>query len=73
MNNDYEWGREKSLRDEMVQVGRLLYDRGLVVGNDGNLSTRLDENHVLCTPSGLCKGLMTPDQMIVINQTVPHG
>ena len=55
------------LRDEIVRVGKLLYDRNLIVGTDGNISARLDAKRVLCTPSGLCKGLMTADQLIVVD------
>ena len=58
---------EKNLREEIVQVGQLLYDRGLIVATDGNISARLDNNTVLITPSGLCKGLITPDQLIIID------
>ncbi len=62
-----EWNHEYTLREEMVRIGRLMYERGYVVANDGNLSARMDENHVLCTPSGLCKGMMSPDQMIIVD------
>lgn len=58
---------ERLLRDEIVRVGQLLYDRNLIVGTDGNISARLDAQRVLCTPSGLCKGLMTADQLIVVD------
>jgi L-fuculose-phosphate aldolase len=58
---------ERLLRDEIVRVGKLLYDRNLIVGTDGNISARLDARRVLCTPSGLCKGLMTADQLLVID------
>lgn len=58
---------ERVLRDEIVRVGRLLYDRQLIVATDGNISARLDERRVLCTPSGLCKGLMTAEQLIVVD------
>ena len=67
MSDQYNWGKEQALREEIVRVGRLMYERGLVVGVDGNISARLDEAHVLCSPSGLCKGMMTPEQLIVIN------
>jgi L-fuculose-phosphate aldolase len=67
MNQNYDWGQEQALREEIVRVGRLMYERGLVVGIDGNISARLDEARVLCTPSGLCKGMMTPEQLIVID------
>jgi len=59
--------KEASLREEIVLVGKLLYERGLIVATDGNISARLDDEHILITPSGLCKGLMTPDQLIVID------
>jgi len=67
MSDHYNWGKEQALREEIVRVGRLMYERGLVVANDGNISARMDEVHVLCTPSGLCKGLMTPEQIIVVD------
>jgi len=62
-----EWNREYALREEIVRIGHLMYERGYVVANDGNLSVRLNESHVLCTPSGLCKGMMSPDQMIIVD------
>jgi L-fuculose-phosphate aldolase len=67
MSSHYNWGREQALREEIVRVGRLMYERGLAVAADGNISAPLDEGHVLCTPSGLCKGTMTPDQLIVVD------
>jgi L-fuculose-phosphate aldolase len=59
--------KENELRHEIVKVGQLLYERGLIVATDGNISARLDDGNILITPSGLCKGLMTPDQLIVID------
>jgi L-fuculose-phosphate aldolase len=67
MSHHYDWGKEQALREEIIRVGRLMYERGLAVANDGNISARLDEAHVLCTPSGLCKGLMAADQLIVVD------
>lgn len=67
MGDQYNGGKEQALREEIVRVGRLMYERGLVVGVDGNISARLGETHLLCSPSGLCKGMMTPEQLIVID------
>jgi len=67
MNSGYDWGKEQALREDIVRVGRLMYERGLVVAADGNISGRLDEEYVLCTPSGLCKGMMAPEQLIVVD------
>ena len=67
MSISCDCGREQTLRDEMADIGRLMYERGYVVANDGNLSTRLDDQRVLCTASGLCKGMMTAGQLIVVD------
>ena len=37
-------------RLEICQVGKLLYDRGYVVSNDGNLSLRVAPDRLLVTP-----------------------
>ncbi|MEM7030012.1 MAG: class II aldolase/adducin family protein [Chloroflexota bacterium] len=58
---------ETALRQEIVRVGQLMYDKSLVIGRDGNISARLDDHHILITPSGLCKGMMTEDQLIIID------
>ena len=52
-------------RVEICQVGKLLYDRGYVVSNDGNLSLRVAPDRLLVTPSGVGKGRMTPDMLVV--------
>lgn len=52
---------ESVARKLIVEVGKLLYDRGHVVAFDGNVSIRLDENTVLATPTMTSKGRMTED------------
>ncbi len=49
----------------MCEVGRRIYNRGLVAANDGNSSARLDDGTFMCTPSGVSKGYMAPEWMIV--------
>ena len=36
--------------------------------NDGNISIRLGENRFLCTPTGVCKGMMQPDDLIICDK-----
>lgn len=62
-------------RQAICQVGKLLYDRGYVVSNDGNLSLRVAPDRLLVTPSGVCKGRMTPDTLVVtdLEGTVLEG
>lgn len=46
-------------------MGKLLYDRGYVASNDGNLSVRAAEDRLVITPSGVSKGRMTPEMLLV--------
>ncbi|MBO9317110.1 MAG: class II aldolase/adducin family protein, partial [Chloroflexus sp.] len=58
---------ETALRAEMVLCGRLLYERGLIVAGDGNLSARLPDGSILITPAGLAKGMLNPEDLVVID------
>jgi L-fuculose-phosphate aldolase len=61
------FAQETELRREMVEIGRLMYEKGWVAANDGNLSVRLDERRVLCTPTRVSKGMMSPGDMVVVD------
>jgi L-fuculose-phosphate aldolase len=50
----------ESLRDEIVRVGRKLWERQYVEGNAGNISVRLGSQYILCTPTMICKADMEP-------------
>lgn len=60
---------ELTLRRALVRAGRDLYRQGMMAGASGNLSARLDEQRVLITPSGVAKGRMRPDDLLVIDLT----
>lgn len=55
---------DEQLRQEICEICHLLYDRGYVVSNDGNVSARTERGTVLITPSGVGKGRMTPDMLV---------
>lgn len=55
---------DTDLRQEICHICRLLYDRGYVVSNDGNVSARTGRGTVLITPSGVGKGRITPDMLV---------
>ena len=56
---------EQTARREIVNVGRLLYERSYVVSSDGNVSVRLDDDRILATPTMTCKGRMTEDLIAI--------
>jgi L-fuculose-phosphate aldolase len=53
------------LRRQIVEIGRLAYQKGWVAANDGNISVRLGPDRVLATPTGVSKGMMAPEDLIV--------
>ena len=59
---------EQQHRDEIVRFGKLLHQTGLVAATDGNLSVRLENGHILCTPTLMSKGLMEPEDLVVVDQ-----
>src|SRR3989338_3680061 len=58
---------EDFLRSEIVRVGRLMHAHEFVDGASGNISARLEADPLLAPPSGLAKGFLEPDQLIVVN------
>lgn len=56
--------REPYLRKEIVQTGKLLYQKGLIVATDGNISARLSKYLYLITPAGFCKGRLKQHELI---------
>jgi len=44
-----------------------MYDRGMVASNSGNISIRVDEDFVFCTPTGVSKGFMLPQMISVVD------
>lgn len=56
---------ESELREAICEYGRRMYARNLVGGTDGNLSARLPDGNFLCTPSGVSKGYMKAEDLIV--------
>jgi len=56
---------EQQHRQDILDVGKLIYQKGWVAANDGNVSVRLDDRRILCTCTGVSKGMMTPADIIV--------
>lgn len=60
---------ENELRELICELGRRLYEKNLVSATDGNLSVLLQEGHYLITPSGVSKGFMKPEDIIIADAT----
>lgn len=54
-------------RRAIVHVCHRLAERGLVAGQDGNVSVRLADDRILCTPAGASKGDLRPADLVVVD------
>jgi L-fuculose-phosphate aldolase len=59
---------EHALRQLMIKIAHLCYERHLLVAMDGNLSALLPGGQVLCTRAGCHKGLLTDDDLVVVDR-----
>jgi len=51
----------------IIDVGKRLYQKGMVAAHDGNISARLNETDILITPSGRCKGFLQLNDLIQVH------
>ncbi len=61
---------EAQHRAEILRFGRALQERNFSPSTSGNISVRLDQWRILITPTGISKGAMTPEDLIVVS---PEG
>lgn len=58
---------EYEVRKQMCDIGERVYNRGMVAANDGNFSVKISQNEILCTPTGVSKGFMTPSMICKVD------
>jgi len=68
MNPGLVMASERKNRLEIVQFGRLLHQNRFVAATDGNLSTRLDEQRLLITPTCISKGRMRTSDLVIVDR-----
>ena len=55
------------IKKEICDIGDRIYRKGFAAGNDGNISYRISENQVVCTPTLVCKGYLKPDDLCIVD------
>jgi L-fuculose-phosphate aldolase len=58
---------EWKFREQMCEIGRRVYNKGFAAANDGNISYRLGEDRVLCSPTRVSKGFMKPEDLCIVD------
>ena len=68
-NHVSEW----RIKEQMCDIGRRIWARGFCAGNEGNHSYRIADNRILCTPTGMSKSQLKPEDICTValdgNQT----
>ncbi len=60
-------GQASELKNELIETGRLLYEKGMLAGSDGNLSAKIDENRLLISSSGVAIGRLKSDDFVEVD------
>jgi L-fuculose-phosphate aldolase len=55
------------IKEWICEIGRRVYHKGFAAANDGNISYRVGENEVLCSPTMICKGFMKPEDICMVD------
>lgn len=63
------FGKEGTLRGEIIDIGKKLYALRLIVAHSGNLSARIDQNNILITATGASLGDLKTDEIIKVDLT----
>jgi L-fuculose-phosphate aldolase len=58
---------EYQLKELICEIGRRVYNRGFAAANDGNITIRLNDKEVLCTPTMVSKGYMKPGDICKVD------
>ena len=59
---------EYEIKKQICEIGKRIYDKGMVAANDGNISVKISDNEFLCTPTGVSKGFMTADYICKVDK-----
>jgi L-fuculose-phosphate aldolase len=58
---------EFKLKEQICEIGRKVYAKGFAAANDGNISIRLNDREVLCSPTMVSKGDLKPQDLCVVD------
>ncbi|MGP1678996.1 MAG: class II aldolase/adducin family protein, partial [Burkholderiales bacterium] len=58
---------EHALREQICELGRSIFERGLTHGSTGNISARCDDGWLL-TPTGSSLGRLDPARLLIFDR-----
>jgi L-fuculose-phosphate aldolase len=51
----------------IIEIGLKCWQKGWVAANDGNISYRISDSEILCTPSGVSKGMLREEHICMVD------
>jgi L-fuculose-phosphate aldolase len=58
---------EHKIKEQICEIGRRVYAKGFAAANDGNISYRLNDKEVICSPTMMSKGFMKPEDICKVD------
>lgn len=58
----------QELKAQICDVCHRMWQLGWVAANDGNISVKLADGSLLCTPTGISKSFITGDSLLLVDQ-----
>jgi len=55
----------KKIKEDIIEIGKRIWTRGYVAANDGNISVKINDEEILTTATGISKGFMTEEMIIL--------
>lgn len=56
-----------NVKQQICEIGQRIYKKGFAAANDGNISWRVSENEIVCTPTMISKGFMKPEDLCIVD------
>ncbi|HYT88502.1 MAG TPA: class II aldolase/adducin family protein [Gemmataceae bacterium] len=58
---------EFKVKEQICEIGRRVYAKGFAAANDGNISVRLNDREIMCSPTMISKGFMKPEDICKVD------
>ena len=55
------------MKQEICEIGDRIYKKGFAAANDGNITYRINDQEVLCTPTMHSKGFLKPEDICTVD------
>jgi deoxyribose-phosphate aldolase len=59
---------ENKIKKDFIDICHLMHQKGFVAGTEGNMSCKINDSRIIVTPSGVCKGMLDNDQLVIVDK-----